>query len=118
MKVLTKRAFNAQIKRISAESGTPVPTPSKGTWEKLRKSGMSPEAALIKVINAARVPFKFRISIEIKGGGTETFISLPQAEYLLGKKKLKEMMDDKDVGDIDGVRHTLTKGLTVIVYKS
>lgn len=55
MKVFTKRAFNAQVKKISAESGTPVPSPKKGTWERLRKKGISPEAAFVKVINADSV---------------------------------------------------------------
>ena len=128
MKVFTKRAFNAQIKRISAESRTPVPTPSKGTWERLRKKGMSPEAALIKVINAARVPelrvYQYQLQVESMIVGKRntswknSLIKRNTAEHVLGKGKLKkaEKAALKKTGDKKGDLVHIVSGLRLKVF--
>ena len=128
MKVFTKRAFNAQIKKISAESGTLVPSPKKGTWEKLRKSGMSPEAALIKVINTARVPelriyqYQLQVLSMIAGKRDGSWKNSPVkrnvAEHVLGKGKLKKAEKEamKKTGKKDGSLVHAVNGLKLKVF--
>lgn len=48
MDVYKKEDFKEGVKKIVAKSEMEMPKPSKGTWEKLRKEGLTPAKAVIK----------------------------------------------------------------------
>lgn len=103
MNVYKKEDFKEGVKKIVAKFGMEMPKPPKGTWEKLRKKGLTPAAALTKASNM-----------------TEKKVSgIKDVGYRLLLKKIFDDMDEEEIkrrlSDAKGGESTSLSILKVLV---